>query len=112
MGYSVLGTTPWFSKYLKCVCRVLEGQHVIAAAIDNSGGDFLLTAHGVDGDDGSLQVQDFEKLRDGGNLVGFAIDRLLAQQQMVLTRPGADQMQRALAGSGVERASQGLAIDG
>ena len=46
-----------------------------------------------------------------GDLVGFLIDRDLAEDQPLLAAPGADHVQRRAGRGAVERAPQGLAID-
>ena len=42
---------------------VLERQDVVAAAGDDLGGDLLLAARGVDGEDGVIQVQQLQELK-------------------------------------------------
>ena len=73
---------------------VLHRQHVIAAAVDDLLGDGFLATHRVNGHQGAMQVQQFQQLGNGGDFVGLAIHRQLAQEQVVLAGPGADDMQR------------------
>ena len=49
-------------------------EDVVTAFFNDLGGDFALGAHGVDSDDGSLEVEHFQQLGDGGDLVAFVAD--------------------------------------
>ncbi len=60
---------------------VLDLDDVIGFCVDNRLGDFFLAPHGVDGDNGSLQVQGFDQFRDGGDLIGLVRGLELAQHQ-------------------------------
>ena len=53
-----------------------------------------------------------QQQRNGGDLVGLGIDGDLAERQPGFAGPRRYQMQRIAAGGFVERAAQGLAIDG
>jgi hypothetical protein len=44
-------------------------------------GDFFLTAHGIDGDNGAFQGKGFYQFRDGGDLVGLVVGFNLSQHQ-------------------------------
>ena len=79
---------------------------------DDLFGDGLLAAHGVDGHQRPLQVQQLQQLRDGRDLVGLLGHGLLAQAQVAPDGPGTDQVQRRLAPLAVVRPAQGLAVDG
>jgi hypothetical protein len=56
-----------------------QGQHLVGARGVNLGGKRFLTAPGVNGDDGSLQLEDFQECGDGGDLVRLAVHRTLAE---------------------------------
>ncbi len=86
---------------------VLQRQHVIRARLVGLVGDGLLATHGVDADHGPLQFQQVQHLRDGGDLVGLAVHRLLRQHQPRLGGVGAQQMRRALL---APASAQGLAV--
>src|SRR5262245_11368669 len=90
---------------------LLDRQHVVAFLLADLGSDPLLAAHGVDGGDGPGQLQGLQQLGHGRDLVGVALDRLLAQRQAVLLGPDADQVQAAAQGPLAGRAAHGLAVD-
>jgi hypothetical protein len=90
---------------------VLERQQVIGAPVANSGGDLLLAADGIDGDDGALEIQQREKLGDGGDLVLLGADGELTQHQALPGRPGRDHVDRPPAVAAIERTSQRLAVN-
>src|SRR3990172_18186 len=56
---------------------VFDRQTIVAVSRDDLRGDILLAAHGVNRDDRTLQGQSGQKFWDGGDLIGFAIDRAL-----------------------------------
>ena len=60
---------------------VLHGQEVIDLRVEDALGDIRIASHGVDGDERAFKVDAFQKRRDGGDLVGFFVDCLLAQHQ-------------------------------
>jgi hypothetical protein len=90
---------------------VLERQQVIGAPVANDGGDLLLAADGIDGDNGAFQAEQREKLGNGGDLVVLGTDGELTQHQALARRPGRDHMDRPLAAAAVEGAPQRLAIN-
>ena len=49
----------------------LQREHVISLLVDNLAGNLALAAHGIDGDDGTLDRHHVEELGDGEDLVGF-----------------------------------------
>ena len=57
----------------------LDRQKVITTLFVNLTGNVLLTSHGVDGDQKTMDIQGFEKRRDGRNLVALTGDFLLAK---------------------------------
>ena len=72
----------------------LERQQIVAAAAHDGLGDGGLGSHGVDGDERALELQPFEQQRNGGDLVGFGVGRLLAEHQALARCPGRDHVQR------------------
>ena len=60
---------------------VFDLEDVIGLFFDDGVGDFFLTAHGIDGDNGAFQGKGFDQFRDGGNLIGFVVGFELAQHQ-------------------------------
>ena len=89
----------------------LEGEQIVAAAVDDGLGDLDLGPDGVDGDERAGQVQALQQQRDGDDFVGLVGDRLLRQHQALAARPGRDQMQRRTPfGPGVGPPG-GLAVD-
>ncbi|PNW63844.1 UNVERIFIED_CONTAM: hypothetical protein BEN50_24770 [Euhalothece sp. KZN 001] len=87
-------------------------QQVIAARLVDLAGDLLLAVHGVGGDGGTLEVEQFEQLGHGGDLVALGLGGDLAQRHLVLDAPGADHVDRGLAMGVVEAAPQRLAVHG
>ena len=54
---------------VRLVC--FDGQHIVRAGGHNLACNDLLAAHRVDGDDGALEQQGVEQLRDGRDLVAL-----------------------------------------
>jgi hypothetical protein len=75
-------------------------------------GDVGIASHGVDGNQGAFEVEAFQKDWDSGDLVGFFLDRLLAQHEPAAGGEGRHQMQGLLAGLAIVAAARGLAVDG
>jgi hypothetical protein len=88
----------------------LEGQDVVAPVVDDLLGDRRLAAHGVERDDAAFQRQQAQQLRQGDDLVRLVVDLDLAQDQPVVGRPGADEVDGRLAVGPVVRAAQRLAV--
>ena len=65
----------------KLALIAFDGQQIVRACVNNLLGNALLTAHGVDRDQGSLDMQNPEQLRDCSDLVGFLVDPILSQDQ-------------------------------
>ena len=55
--------------------------------------------------------QAFEQQRDGGDLVGLGLARLLAEHEALAAGPGRDHVERAAVAASVVGASRGLAVD-
>ena len=90
---------------------LLQRQQVVPAAIADRLGDPGLSAHRINGDQGSLQVQTFEQQRNGGDFVGLLFRRLLAKDDPLTGGPGGDHVQRLAPLPSVVAAPRGLAID-
>src|SRR5579875_475533 len=82
-----------FNVLTQMLLIVLHGQYVIAAASHNLGRNGFLAAHRIDRYQRSLHVQQLQQTGDGLDLVGFLVGGHLAQGQVGLDRPGADQVQ-------------------
>jgi hypothetical protein len=72
---------------------ILDGQKVVGLGVENRLGDVGIASHGIDRDQGALKVEALDEGRNGGDLVRFFIDRLLAQHQTLVAGEGRDQMQ-------------------
>jgi hypothetical protein len=70
----------------------LDREQVISALVDDLFGDLALTAHRIDAHHQTLDVQGFEQLRDGRDLVALAAHLLLAERQPEIGGEGADHM--------------------
>ncbi len=88
-----------------------EAHNVVAVLINNRLRDVPLASHGVDRNGGSSDIQEFKKLRNGRNLVGFLFSRDLTERQLVVRDPGAHYMQCLLACRAIERVAYGLAVN-
>lgn len=91
---------------------VLDGDNAVAATGDDLLDDLFLTAHRIDRDQRTLQVDLLQKLRNGGDLVGFGVSGDLAQRDPLLGGPGADDVQCTEVLGVIARAATGLAVDG
>ena len=91
---------------------VFDLDDIIGLCFDNRLGDFFLAPHGVNGDNGSPQVQGFDQFRDGGDLIGLVSGFELAQHQADIRNPGTDQVYGGAAVGSVVGAAQGFPIDG
>src|SRR6516164_3625334 len=88
-----------------------EREQIVAAARNDRLSDVGLGSHGVDGDEGALEVEALQKRRNGADFVGFVGDRLLTQHQPLPRGPCADHVQRLPAPGARMRAPRGLAVD-
>ena len=91
---------------------VLDGEQVVAAAVEDSLSDLGLRPHGVDGDERPRQCQAFEQQWDGGDLVGLGLARLLAERETPAAGPGRNHVGRPAVLGTVVRSARGLAVDG
>jgi len=89
---------------------VFEREQIIGALGADRLGDFALAAHGVDGDEGALDLQPLDEQGDGDNLVAFPVDGLLAEHQALPGGPGGDEVQQCAAGR--VGATRSLAVNG
>ena len=91
---------------------LLHRQHVVGPARYDLLGDLPLAAHGVDGHDAAIQVQHLQQLWDGGDLIGLLLGLDLAQGQVILRGPGADQVYGPLVPRRIIGPSGRLAVNG
>ena len=63
------------------------------ATIKNRLGDLCLSSHRIDRHQGTLQVEVLQQQRNGGDLVGFLLARLLPQHDPLSGGPGGNHMQ-------------------
>src|SRR6476660_6437162 len=91
---------------------VLDRQYIIATSLDDRAGDLLLATDGINGDQRPVQIEHLQQGGDGRDLVGAFRDHHLAQGQVLLDRPGADDLQGVQAAFGAARTPLGLAVDG
>jgi hypothetical protein len=89
----------------------LQGENLIGLLFEYGLGDLTLTAHGINSDDCALNVQHFQKLGDGNDLVGLVRHLHLTQHQAVPGGEGGNHVDRRLSGVPVARTPHGLAID-
>jgi len=90
----------------------LDRQEVVGTGGGDRLGGGRVAAHGVDGDQRALQVEPLQQRRDGPDLVGLVLHRLLAQHQPAPGGEGGDQVQRVSAPGVVVAAPHALAVDG
>ena len=74
-----------------------QRQNVVAALLDDLGGNSALAVERVSGHGAALERQQFQQLRHRRDLVGFAVHGQLAEQQPLLCGPGMKHVQRGLA---------------
>jgi hypothetical protein len=67
----------------------------VAALVDDLLGNRLLTTHGVNGNEGTADIEQIEKGGNGRDFVGFVGHRHLAERQALFGGPGADYVQGA-----------------
>jgi len=79
---------------------VFQRQEIVAFTVDDLLCDILLAAHRIDRD------------WNGCDFIRFRVGRDLAERQPGFTGPGRNQVQRIFAGRFIERATQGLAVNG
>ena len=89
----------------------LQGQDVVGLLVHDLPGDGALAAHGVDGDDGTLDGQHVEQLGDGEDLVGLVRHLDLPQHQPLARGEGRDHVDGCVAAL-LSRSTRGLAVDG
>src|SRR4051794_15576211 len=67
----------------------LQHQEVVGALGADPLGDLRLAAHRVERHDAAIEVQGLEQRRDRTDLIRLAVDRTLAESQLLPARPGA-----------------------
>jgi hypothetical protein len=90
---------------------VLEGQDVIGSLLSNRLGNLFLTPHGVDRDNGTLQLQHPQQRGNGGDFVRLVIDFALPSYQPMGISPRADHVDSPLRGGMIKGAAQRFSID-
>ena len=70
----------------------LEGQQVGGTRHIELAGNVLLATHGVKTHDVTFNIESVDQLGHGGNFVGFSIHHELAEGQLVVNRPRADEV--------------------
>lgn len=103
VGFDILQQTPLIA---------FQAQHVVAALANDLFGDFLLTTHGIDGDDGAGNIQALQELGNGGDFVGFVVDFHLPQHQAIVLGPRAHQVDGGFFRRMIHAAAQTLTVDG
>jgi len=91
--------------FLKRTMIAFEGQHIMAAPVDDLPGGALLAADGVDRDGRIPELQHLQQRRDGGDLVGLVVDFQLAEHGVVLMDIGVNHVDRRLARSTIKAAA-------
>lgn len=91
---------------------VLHGQHVVGFLLHDLRRDRALTAHRVDGDRDTSDVEEPQQLRDGDDLVRLLGHLHLSQHQALVGEPCAHPVDRLAPRRRVEAAAQRLAVDG
>lgn len=99
------------------LCLVMEAALValgaengVATFFHNLSGDGTLGAHRVDGDHGTLEIEHFQELGDGGDFMGFLADEDLGEGDPRFTGPRADGVEMtAFSAAG---SAEGFAVDG
>ncbi len=91
---------------------VLERQQVVAAAVEDGLGDLGLCAHRVDGDERAGERQALEQQRDGRDLIGLGLARLLAQHEALAAGPCRNHVERPAVLAAVMGAPRSLTVDG
>src|SRR5215831_11157230 len=97
---------------LQMLLVAFDRQDIIAASLDNLLGNLLLTAHGIDGHQGPVQVQHLQELGNSRNLVGLFLGGDLTQDHPRFRCPGADQVQLTQGRRAAARMPQRFAVDG
>ncbi|MEZ6054664.1 MAG: hypothetical protein R3C02_25375 [Planctomycetaceae bacterium] len=91
---------------------VFDAHHVVRVRLDNGLCRLGLSVHGVQRDHRSLQFQELQQHRHGGNLVRLLSDRHLPQHEPRVGGKGRDGVQRRLTSRLIERTPQRLPVDG
>jgi hypothetical protein len=60
---------------------VFDGEQEICASLEDAGRDLRLASHRIDGDQCSFEFKALEQQRDCGDLIGFDVGSLLAEDE-------------------------------
>ncbi len=96
---------------MQTVLVALESQNKVAAARDNLVGDGRLSSHGVDRDDGTIEIHKSQHFRNGCDFIGLCLGRDLRQRQSKIRQPGTDQVHRPETFGSIVTALHCLAIN-
>lgn len=88
---------------------VFQGEDIVTFLFCDLPGNGGLAAHGVNRDDAALERQDPEQFRDGRDFIGMVRRFELAEHQLVLTGPGAHEVNSG--GDTPPRPTQGFAVE-
>src|SRR5271165_3376395 len=91
---------------------VFHRKDIVTLARNDLFGDLPLTAHGVDRDQSAVQIEQFQQPWNRRDFVGFLIDGHLAEAEMDLAGPGADDMEGSPTFGCVPGVTESLAVDG
>ena len=72
---------------------IFDLQHIVGLLVDDGLGDLFLAAHRIDGDGVPFEIEEFQKLRNGGDFIGFLVHRELREEQPGFGGPRTDQVQ-------------------
>jgi hypothetical protein len=98
-------------RLMQCLLVPFQRQHIVRLALDDLPRDRLLGPHGIDRDDGALDVHQPQQFGDGRDLIRFLGAGDLPQRQAELAGPDADRMQGAQAVLAVVAPPGRLAVD-
>lgn len=70
----------------------LDRQQVVLTLLDDGAGDVSLTAHGINGDQAPLDIQQLELCQNGRDFIGLGIGFQLVHDHAVVGGEGADHM--------------------
>lgn len=90
----------------------LEREDVVSSFVLDLAGDVGMTAHGVNGDDGSLELEFGQQTRQGFEFVAFLGADFVADAQTCLADPGAQDVQGAFASDAVLGSTTDFAVNG
>ena len=107
----VLGDEDSFDFRVEGWLIVLQRQDVIGPFLADLPGNLFLGSHGVDRDDTSLDIEQFQQLGDCGYLIRLLVDLHLSERLSVVRRPRSHQVKRTLSPTPLMRAAQRFAVN-